>query len=80
MNIEHFGFLSWFPEKCGRLKRKDHAQDCGTLMRHQRPAILRMVFAFRMASILPMVRASYPLSPSGRIAAGHAAQASYAYA
>jgi hypothetical protein len=26
--------------KCGRQKRKNHAQDCGTLIRHQRPAIL----------------------------------------
>src|SRR6267142_1367081 len=44
MNIEHFGFLSWFLRKCGRLKRKNHAQDCGTLIanvpRSQRPAIL----------------------------------------
>jgi hypothetical protein len=49
-----------------RLKRKDHAQDCETLS-----ALLRsasgdpaMVFVFRMASILPMVRASYPLRPA----------------
>jgi hypothetical protein len=26
--------------KAGRQKRKNHAQDCETLMRHQRPAIL----------------------------------------
>src|SRR5882757_3241087 len=32
-----------------------------------------MVFRSKMASILPMVRAFYPLSPSRRIAAGHAA-------
>jgi hypothetical protein len=40
MNIEHLVFLSWFLEKQGRQKRKNHAQDCGTLIRHQRPAIL----------------------------------------
>jgi hypothetical protein len=40
MNIEHLVFLSWFFGKAGRLKRKNHAQDCETLMRHQRPAIL----------------------------------------
>jgi len=44
MNIEHFGFLSWFSGKAGRLKRKNHAQDCETLIatmpRSQRPAIL----------------------------------------
>src|SRR3954470_23090627 len=34
-----------------------------------------MVFKSKMASILSMVRACYPLSPSRRIAAGHAAQA-----
>src|SRR4030081_612395 len=33
-----------------------------------------MVFRSEMASILPMVRAFYPLSPSRRIAAGHAAR------
>src|ERR1700754_1675852 len=32
-----------------------------------------MAFKSKMASILPMVRAFYPLSPSRRIAAGHAA-------
>jgi hypothetical protein len=31
-----------------------------------------MAFKSKMASILPMVRAFYPLSPSRRIAAGHA--------
>jgi hypothetical protein len=43
MNIEHWFCLSWFLRKCGRLKRKNHAQDCGTLIatsRSQRPAIL----------------------------------------
>src|SRR3954469_8445607 len=30
----------WFFERQGALKRKNHAQDCGTLMRDQRPAIL----------------------------------------
>src|ERR1700709_1323913 len=33
-----------------------------------------MAFKSKMASILPMVRAFYPLSPSRRIAAGHAAR------
>jgi hypothetical protein len=44
MNIEHWFCLSWFLRKYGRLKRKNHAQDCGTLIaklsRSQRPAIL----------------------------------------
>jgi hypothetical protein len=44
MNIEHRFYLSWFLRKCGHQKRKNHAQDCGTLnaklSRSQRPAIL----------------------------------------
>jgi hypothetical protein len=53
--------------KARRLKRKNHAQDCETLGESvavpasSDPA---MVFMFRMASILPMVRASYPLRPA----------------
>src|SRR5258708_27066001 len=44
MNIEHVGFLSWFPERRDARKRKNHAQDCETLSatmsRSERPAIL----------------------------------------
>src|SRR3981081_346718 len=40
MNIEHLVFLLWFFGKAGRLKHKNHAQDCGKMIRHQRPAIL----------------------------------------
>jgi hypothetical protein len=44
MNIEHVGFLSWFPERRDARKHKNHAQDCETLRatmsRSQRPAIL----------------------------------------
>jgi hypothetical protein len=40
MNIEHLWFSFMVSGKAGRLKRKNHAQDCETLMRHQRPAIL----------------------------------------
>src|ERR1700704_6178204 len=41
MLIEHFDLLSWF-RKNGRLKHKDHAQDCETLITpsDQHPAIL----------------------------------------
>src|SRR6476660_9599871 len=44
MNIEHSGLLSWFHESRDPLKRKNHAQDGGTLIatksQTQRPAIL----------------------------------------
>jgi hypothetical protein len=44
MNIEHVGFLSWFPERRDARKHKNHAQDCETLSatmsRSERPAIL----------------------------------------
>jgi hypothetical protein len=40
MNIEHLDCLSFVFRKTDALKRKNHAQDCGTLMRDQRPAIL----------------------------------------
>src|ERR1700720_2925769 len=49
-------------------KRKDHAQDCGTLIARILAVATSgdpaMVFMFRMASILPMVRASNPLRPA----------------
>jgi hypothetical protein len=49
-------------------KRKDHAQDCGTLIAKVSRSLASsdpaMVLMFRMASILPMVRASYPLRPA----------------
>src|SRR3981081_346717 len=50
---------------CARLREDDPTSASGD------PA---MVFKSKMASILPMVRAFYPLSPSCRIAAGHAAR------
>src|ERR1700674_2566958 len=44
MNIEHSGPLSWFHESRDPSKRKNHAQDGGTLIatksQTQRPAIL----------------------------------------
>jgi hypothetical protein len=40
MSIKHSGFLSWVHERNGRLKYKNHAQDCETLTRDQHPAIL----------------------------------------
>src|SRR6266566_4865806 len=50
MNIEHCGLLSWFHESRGALKRKNHAQDCGTLIamtsQTQRPAILPWSLCF----------------------------------
>jgi hypothetical protein len=53
--------------KQGRLKHKNHAQDGGTLGDHvANPASgdPAMVSMSRMASILPMVRASRPLRPA----------------
>src|SRR6266403_6275990 len=51
-----------------RSKRKNHAQDGGTLIAmnvaDSAPGDPAMVFMFRMASILPMVRASCPLRPA----------------
>jgi len=47
--------------KNGRLKRKNHAQDCETLMRHQRPAILPWFSglewrpSFRWSGFLPVI-------------------------
>jgi hypothetical protein len=63
-------------ESKGRLKHKDHAQDCETLSALSRSASgdPAMVFAFRMASILPDGTGILPVTPSCRIAAGHAAQ------
>jgi hypothetical protein len=50
MNIEHCGLLSWFRESTEPSKRKNHAQDCGTLIamssRIQRPAILPWSLGF----------------------------------
>jgi hypothetical protein len=40
MNIEHCDSLSFVFRKADALKRKNHAQDCGTLCERQRPAIL----------------------------------------
>jgi hypothetical protein len=48
-------------------KPKDHAQDGETLgakISRSASGDPAMVFLFRMASILPMVRASYPLRPA----------------
>jgi hypothetical protein len=54
--------------KAGTLKAKDHAQDCETLSAKifavSTSGDPAMVFIFRMASILPMVRASCPLHPA----------------
>jgi hypothetical protein len=50
MNIEHCGLLSWFRESTESSKRKNHAQDCGTLIamssQIQRPAILPWSLGF----------------------------------
>src|SRR4051794_10901138 len=56
---------------CARLR--DAARDDVAVAASGDPA---MAFKSKMASILPMVRAFYPLSPSRRIAAGHAARTS----
>src|ERR1700694_2859553 len=79
MNIEHLVGLSWFhastdaktKRPCARLR--DAERESVAVPASGDPA---MVLMFRMASILPMVRASCPLSPSRRIAAGHAARTS----
>jgi hypothetical protein len=77
MNIEHFGFLSWF---CRKLRTPETQKPCARLRDADRDDVAvsasgdpAMVFKSEMASILSMVRAFYPLSPSRRIAAGHAA-------
>src|SRR5258708_33775482 len=64
--------------KSGRPKRQ---KPCGRLRGAERDDVAisasgdpGMAFKSEMASILPMVRAFYPLSPSRRIAAGHAAR------
>src|SRR5450432_3772088 len=67
MNIEHFIGLSWVHEStdaetkrpCARLRDTDRESAAASVSGD--PA---MVFLFRMASILPMVRASYPLRPA----------------
>src|SRR5216684_5356137 len=50
MNIEHSGLLSWFHESRDPSKRKNHAQDGGTLIamksQTQRPAILPWSLCF----------------------------------
>src|SRR3954466_1811007 len=63
--------------KAGRLKTQ---KPCARLRDAERDDVAigasgdpAMAFKSKMASILPMVRAFYPLSPSRRIAAGHAA-------
>src|SRR5258708_22626921 len=70
--------------KSGRPKRQ---KPCGRLRGAERDDVAisasgdpAMAFKSKWASILPMVRAFYPLSPSRRIAAGHAAQAFHACA
>src|SRR3954469_2690892 len=64
--------------KAGRLKTQKPSARLGDA---EREAVAvsasgdpAMAFKSKMASILPMVRAFYPLSPSRRIAAGHAAR------
>src|SRR3981189_878627 len=77
MNFKHGIGLSWVHESmdvetkrpCARLRDAD--RESFAVPASGDPA---MVLMFRMASILPMVRASCPLSPSRRIAAGHAAR------
>src|SRR6202023_3070037 len=77
MNIEHSIGLSWVHERtdaetkrpCARLRDAD--RESFAVSASSDPA---MVLMFRMASILSMVRASCPLSPSRRIATGHAAR------
>src|ERR1700694_3921433 len=67
MNIEHSIGLSWVHESmdaetkrpCARLRDTDRESFAASASGD--PA---MVFMFRMASILPMVRASYPLRPA----------------
>jgi hypothetical protein len=70
-------FFHGFAESYGRLKTqkpcarlRDADREYAAVSASGDPA---MVFKSKMASILPMVRAFYPLSPSRRIAAGHAA-------
>src|ERR1700676_1973253 len=66
MNIEHSIGLSWVHERtdaetkrpCARLRDTDRESFAASVSGD--PA---MVFMFRMASILPMVRVSYPLRP-----------------
>src|SRR5258708_64905 len=67
MNFEHFIGLSWFTKAgtpktqkpCARLRDTEVANVADSASGD--PA---MVFMFRMASILPMVRASCPLRPA----------------
>jgi hypothetical protein len=70
MNIKHCDLLSWVHERNGRLKYKNHAQDCETLTRASASGDPAMVFIFRMASILSGRTGTLPVMPSGRIAAG----------
>src|SRR5258706_3668958 len=68
MNIEHSGLLSWFHESQGPFKtQKPCARwrdaDCDEVA-DSAPGDPAMVFMFRMAPILPMVRASCPLRPA----------------
>jgi hypothetical protein len=70
MNIKHCDLLSWVHERNGRLKYKNHAQDCETLTRASASGDPAMVFIFRMASILSSRTGTLPVMPSGRIAAG----------
>src|SRR3954452_19163570 len=77
MNIEHFDSLSLVSIKAGRPETQ---KPCARLQGADplsAPCDPAMVFRSKMASILSMVRACYPLSPSRRIAAGHAAKASF---
>jgi hypothetical protein len=57
--------------KAGRLKRKDHAQDCEMLIasRDQHPAILPWSLNFGWRPSFRVVKGTLP-PPSGRIAAG----------
>jgi hypothetical protein len=64
MSIKHSGFLSWVHERNGRLKYKNHAQDCETLTRDQHPAILPWFLYFGWRPSFRVVRAPCPLCPA----------------
>jgi len=56
--------------KNARPKRKNHAQDCGTLLESSASGDPAMVFGIWMTCILSVVTGTLPVTPSGRIAAG----------
>src|ERR1700721_4355370 len=64
MSIKHCDLLSWVHERNGRLKYKNHAQDCETLTLRQHPAILPWFLYSGWHPSFRVVRAPCPLCPA----------------